>query len=181
MAVVLDRQACTTQKTGAYLYRHTPRCMPSNRWNNGHGAWACLAHALQCLCDGCACFLPRALQLVICRFGGVHRRRHPVVSTRCFTGLVRVGVRIPLDIFRCVEETKLQIVLLGYIHCHVYTFFKSKCEFYCSTFYRVLTTYLLLVFLLLHTCTLIKRIRDITRIDQTIQVLHCVIQKFFQF
>jgi len=24
-----------------------------------------------------------------------HRRRHPVVSTRCFTGLVRVGMKIP--------------------------------------------------------------------------------------
>ena len=26
-----------------------------------------------------------------------HRRRHLVVSTRCFTGLVRVGVKIPQD------------------------------------------------------------------------------------
>jgi len=26
-----------------------------------------------------------------------HRRRHPVVSTRCFTGMVRVGVKIPQD------------------------------------------------------------------------------------
>jgi hypothetical protein len=26
-----------------------------------------------------------------------HRHRHPVVSTRCFTGMVRVGVKIPQD------------------------------------------------------------------------------------
>jgi hypothetical protein len=77
-------------------------CENSTRWKSckrgqprGRGAWACLAHGLQCLCDGRACCPPRALQLVICRSGGVHRRRHPVVSTRCFTGLVRVGVKIP--------------------------------------------------------------------------------------
>ena len=28
------------------------------------GAWACLAHALQCLCDGRACCSSRAMQLV---------------------------------------------------------------------------------------------------------------------
>ena len=67
LPVALDRQACTTQKTGACLYRHTPRCMPSNRWNNGHGAWAWLEQALQCLCVGRACCLARAMQLVICR------------------------------------------------------------------------------------------------------------------
>ena len=60
-------------------------------------------------------------------FWRFHRHRHPVVSTRCFAGMVRVGVKIPqdgnrangykhmaavqvglkipLDIFRCVEET----------------------------------------------------------------------------
>ena len=27
----------------------------------------------------------------------LHRRRHPVVSTRCFTGMVRVGMKIPQD------------------------------------------------------------------------------------
>jgi len=27
----------------------------------------------------------------------VHRRRHPVVSSRCFSGMVRVGVKIPQD------------------------------------------------------------------------------------
>ena len=26
-----------------------------------------------------------------------HRHRHPVVSTRCFTGIVRVGTKIPQD------------------------------------------------------------------------------------
>ena len=37
------------------------------------------------------------MQLVICWFWRFHRRRHPVVSTRCFTGMVRVGVKIPQD------------------------------------------------------------------------------------
>ena len=30
-------------------------------------------------------------------FWRVHRHRHPVVSTRCFSGMVRVGVKIPQD------------------------------------------------------------------------------------
>ena len=30
-------------------------------------------------------------------FWRFHRHRHTVVSTRCFTGLVRVGVKIPRD------------------------------------------------------------------------------------
>jgi hypothetical protein len=37
------------------------------------------------------------MQLVICWFWRFHRHRHPVVSTRCFTGIVRVGVKIPQD------------------------------------------------------------------------------------
>jgi hypothetical protein len=46
-----------------YLYFNTFVCERSR----GDGAWACMAHALQCLCDGRACCPPRALQLVICR------------------------------------------------------------------------------------------------------------------
>ena len=30
-------------------------------------------------------------------FWRFHRRRHPVLSTRCFTGMARVGVKIPQD------------------------------------------------------------------------------------
>jgi hypothetical protein len=37
---------------------------------------------------------PATRNLSFVRF---HRRRHPVVSTRCFTRLVRVGVKIPQD------------------------------------------------------------------------------------
>ena len=37
---------------------------------------------------------PATRNLSFLRF---HRHRHPVVSTRCFTGLVRVGVKIPQD------------------------------------------------------------------------------------
>ena len=36
----------------------------------GRGARACLAHALQCLCDGRACCPALFMQLVICRSGG---------------------------------------------------------------------------------------------------------------
>ena len=37
---------------------------------------------------------PATRNLSFLRF---HRHRHPVVSTWCFTGLVRVGVKIPQD------------------------------------------------------------------------------------
>ena len=37
---------------------------------------------------------PATRNLSFLRF---HRHRHPVVSTRCFTGMVRVGVKIPQD------------------------------------------------------------------------------------
>ena len=64
-------------------------CENSTRWKSckpvrtrGGGAWTCLAHGLQCLCDGRACCPPRALQLVICCFWRFHRHRHPVVSAR---------------------------------------------------------------------------------------------------
>ena len=62
----------------------------------GRGAWACLAHALQCLCDERACCPPRALQRNL-SFLRSHRHRHTVVSTCCFTGMARVGVKIPLN------------------------------------------------------------------------------------
>ena len=52
-------------------------CENSTRWESrkrararGSGAWACLAHGLQCLCDGRACCPARAMQLVICRSSG---------------------------------------------------------------------------------------------------------------
>ena len=54
-----------------------------------------LAHALQCLCDECGHCPARALQLVISVLEVFHRHRHPDVSTRCFTGIARVGVKIP--------------------------------------------------------------------------------------
>ena len=37
---------------------------------------------------------PATRNLSFLRF---HRRRHPVVSTRCFSGMVRVGVKIPQE------------------------------------------------------------------------------------
>ena len=37
---------------------------------------------------------PATRNLLFLRF---HRHRHPVVSTRCFSRMVRVGMKIPLD------------------------------------------------------------------------------------
>ena len=83
----------------------TGRCENSTRWKPckhvrplGGGAWACLTHALQCLCDGRTCCPPRALQLVICVFWRFHRHRHPVVSTLC-------------------------AVVQGYIHIHTFVMY----------------------------------------------------------
>jgi hypothetical protein len=79
-------------------------CENSTRWKSckwartrGGGAWVCLAHGLQCLCDGRACCPPRALQLVICVFWRFHRRLTLLFQLGCFTGMVRVGVKIPQD------------------------------------------------------------------------------------
>ena len=101
----------------------------STRWKSckpvqtrGDGAWACLAHGLQCLCDGRACCPPRALQLVICWFWRFHRHRHPVVSTRCFTGIVRVGTKIPQDGNRANVNGHVAVV-----HKHVWRTLCSVC------------------------------------------------------
>ena len=70
----------------------------ANRYGTrGRGARACLAHGLQCLCDGRACCPPRALQLVICRSGGFTGTVTLLFQLVIFTGMVRVGVKIPQD------------------------------------------------------------------------------------
>ena len=104
-------------------------CENSTRWKSckhvqprGGGAWACLAHALQCLCDGRACCPARALQLVICVFLRSHRHRHPVVSSCCFTGMVRVGVKIPQDGNRANKYRHVAM-----IHKHVWRTVCSVC------------------------------------------------------
>jgi hypothetical protein len=56
-----------------------------------------LAHALQCLCDGRACCPARALQLVICRSGGFTGTVTLLFQFVIFTGMVRVGMKIPQD------------------------------------------------------------------------------------
>jgi hypothetical protein len=43
-------------------------------------------------------------------FWRFHRHRHPVVSTRCFTGLVRVGVKIPQDGNRANAHSDVAVV-----------------------------------------------------------------------
>ena len=75
-----------------FTWNGTGWCENSTRWKSckwvrarGSGEWACLAHALQCLCDGRACcpaLCPATRNLSFLRF---HRRRHPVVSSCCFT------------------------------------------------------------------------------------------------
>jgi hypothetical protein len=74
-------------------------CENSTRWKSCkrvrariYGACACLTHGLQCLCDGRACCPAPALQLVICRSVGVHRRRHlvPIKHITDYTTVVLV-------------------------------------------------------------------------------------------
>ena len=43
-------------------------------------------------------------------FWRFHRHRHPDVSTRCFTGLVRVGVKIPQDGNRAIKYSHVAVV-----------------------------------------------------------------------
>jgi hypothetical protein len=74
------------------------------------------------LCDGRACCPARALQLVICVFLRSHRHRHPVVSTRCFTGMVRDGVKIPQDGNRANTHRHVAVV-----HEHVWRTLCSVC------------------------------------------------------
>ena len=51
-----------------------------------------------------------------------HRHRHPVVSTRCFTGMARVGVKIPQDGNRANVDGHVAIV-----HKHVWRTLCSVC------------------------------------------------------
>ena len=58
----------------------------------GGGAWAWLAHGLQCLCDGRACCPVRLLFLEVSAAPIT-----VVVSTRCSCVLVRVGLKFSLN------------------------------------------------------------------------------------
>ena len=87
------RHRQTVVSTRNFYWDGTGWCENSTRWKSckrararGRGAWACLAHALQCLCDGRACCPALFMQLVICRSWGVHRHRDTVVSTCGFSG-----------------------------------------------------------------------------------------------
>ena len=57
-------------------------------------------------------------------FWRFHRHCHPVVSTRCFTGLVRVGVKIPQDGNRANKYGRVAMV-----HVHVW---RTVCTRLCS-------------------------------------------------
>ena len=61
-------RTCFDHRTGTGWFDTATRWKPHSLVRaRGRGAWACLAHGLQCLCDGRACCPARALQLVICR------------------------------------------------------------------------------------------------------------------
>ena len=96
-----DHQCCFNSLfrwTGTGGFKFPTKWKPCKRVRaRTYVSCACMAHGLQCLCDGRACCPVLPKQLVICRFLRFHRRRHVVVSTRCFTGLVRVGLNFPLN------------------------------------------------------------------------------------
>jgi hypothetical protein len=56
---------------------------------------------------------PATRNLSFLRF---HRRRHPVVSSCCFSGLVRVGVKIPQDGNRANTQAHVPMVP-GHVWC----------------------------------------------------------------
>ena len=62
---------------------------------------------------------PATRNLSFCRF---HRRGHTVVSTCCFTGMVRVGVKIPQDGNRANGYEHVAVV-----HEHVWRTLCSVC------------------------------------------------------
>jgi hypothetical protein len=101
----------------------------STRWKSckqvqarGRGACACLAHALQCLCDGCACCPARAMQLVICRSGGFTGTVTLLFQLVVSLEIVRVGVKIPQDGNRA---NRYRHVAVG--HGHVWRTLCSVC------------------------------------------------------
>ena len=101
----------------------------STRWKSckrvqirGRGAWACLAHALQCLCDGCALLpspCPATRNLCVLEVS-------PAPAPCCFnslsTGTVRVGVKIPQDGNRANKYEHVAVV-----HEHVWGTLCSVC------------------------------------------------------
>ena len=96
-------------------------CENSTRWKSckrerarGRGACTCLAHALQCLCDGRACCPARAPQLVICRSGGFTGTVTLLFQLVVSLETVRVGVKIPQDGNRANVYTHVAVV-----HKHV--------------------------------------------------------------
>ena len=83
--------------------------------------WCCVDNVSRiflCLCVHRA----QLTQLVICRLLRFHRRRHTVVSTCCFTELVRVGVKIPQDGNRANVYEHVAVV-----HEHVWRTLCSVC------------------------------------------------------
>ena len=90
--------------TGCFTVNGTGWCENSTRWKSckqvrarGGGARACLAHGLQCLCDDRACCPARALQLVICRSGGLTSAVTLLFQLGVSLETVRVGMKIPQD------------------------------------------------------------------------------------
>jgi hypothetical protein len=90
--------------TSLFHWTGTGWCENSTRWKScrhvrarGRGAWTCLAHASQCLCDGqhAPTPCPATRNLLVLEVS-------PAPSPCCFNSLfhlelVRVGVKIPQD------------------------------------------------------------------------------------
>ena len=90
---------------------------------HGDGAWACLAHALQCLCDGRACCPALFMQLVICRSWGFTGTVTLLFQLVIFTGKVRVGMKIPQDGNRANQYRHVAVV-----HGHDWRTLCSVCK-----------------------------------------------------
>ena len=83
-------------------------------------------HVWRTVCSVCATGA-RVAHPVPCRnlsFLRFHRRRHPVVSSCCFTWKVRVGVKIPHD----GNRTKVY-GHVAMVHVHVWRTVFSACDF----------------------------------------------------
>ena len=115
--------------TCCFTGNSTGWCENSTRWKSckqvrarGRGAWACLAHGLQCLCDGRACCPARATQLVICRSCGVTGAVTWLFPLVVSLEIVRGGVKIPHDGNRTNAYGRVAVV-----HGHVWRTVCSVC------------------------------------------------------
>ena len=122
--------------TGVHWKRYVGWCENSTRWKSckqrqarGRGAWTCLAHGLQCLCDGRACCPARAMQLVI--FIHLHPNMFTCTFFRYFANF---DIFTPRVLVLC---TVIQDTVQSHIHSRLYTV--NRCMFHvCFRFHIIL-------------------------------------------